>query len=440
VNIVLDVQPFRGVRYTAAAGPWPSVVAPPYDVIDDVLRQKLAAANPYNIVQVDIAADGYDEAARRWNAWLRSGIVARESRPAFYAYQQVYNTSGSQRRLRWGLAAAVKLAAYEEGVVLPHERTLARAKQDRLQLMRATRAQLSPVFGLCFGTGGDLDARLSAACAGPPAAEVADADGVEHRLWVLDDPELVRELQALLRPARVVIADGHHRYETALAFRDEQRAKLHGGWPERAAWNYVLMVLVDVDSPGMAIWPTHRIVRWLPCAEPEELRRHWSGLFRLAPVEGAAPGIAAAEAARALENALAACREPGFAAYLRDGRGFVAALADPSAWRGAYADKPAAWRALDVAVVHGLALPAAGLDEAAQASGEALSFTRSAAEAVAAVQRGEAAAALLVRPAPPQAVRDVALAGETLPQKSTYFYPKLLTGLVMSDLDTPVGL
>lgn len=438
---MLDVQPFRGVRYTSAAGSWPTLVAPPYDVIDDEHRRKLAAANPYNIVHVDLAADGYDEAARRWSGWLRDGIVAREARPAFYAYQQVYNTSGGERRVRWGLTAAVRLADYGEGVVFPHERTLPRAKQDRLELMRATRTQLSPVFGLCFGAAASLDGLLAEACAFGPAVDVADPDGVEHRLWVLDDPKWIRTVQDALKTARIVIADGHHRYETALAFRNEQRAKQQGSGSRRSAWDYVLMVLVDMDSPGVTVLPTHRIVRRVPAGSGAELLERWQTAFRMTPVTEADVTKEPGAAARALEQALASAGpRPAFAVYLRDIGGLVATLRGDGAWNGPYADKPDAWRALDVAALHAVALPAAGIDEAAQASGEYLAFTRSAEEAVAAVQRGEAPAAVLVRPTPPWAVRDVALAGETLPQKSTYYYPKLLTGLVMSDLDSPVGL
>lgn len=437
---MLDVQPFRGIRYTAAAGEPASVIAPPYDVIGEEERRRFLAANPYNIVAVDIAAGGYDEAASRWSRWLEEGIVARDHRPAFYAYRQIYPAPSGGARTRWGLTAAVRLAEYGEGVVFPHERTLPKAKEDRLALMRATRAQLSPVFGMHFGAAAPLDHVLAGACTHEPAADLTDGDGVRHTLWVLDDPGLVRTVQKALEPARVIIADGHHRYETALAFRNEQRAKTQGSWPENAAWNYVMMVLVDMDSEGLTVFPTHRLLRGVEGLTAERLLERWRPVFDLEPVDaGAAAGPEAV--ARTLEGALAAAGdEPAFAVYTADGRAFLVRLSDHRTWAEAAADRPAPWRALDVSVLHGLALPLLGLDDEDQSSGEFLSYTRSAEEAVAAVQTGARQAAVLVRPTPGAAVRDVALAGESLPQKSTYYWPKLLTGLVMSDLDSPVGL
>lgn len=439
---MLDVQPFRGIRYTDAAGAPSSIIAPPYDVIDENDRQRMLRENPHNIVRVDLAADGYDEAAARWSTWLRDGIVAREERPAFYAYRQTYDAPSGRRVERWGLTALVKLAAYDEGIVFPHERTLPHAKQDRLELMRATRTQLSPVFGMHFGARGSLDEMLADVCTHEPAVDITDADGVEHRLWVIDDPEVVNAIQAALAPAKIVIADGHHRYETALAFRDEQRAKYRGNDPADAAWNYVMMVLVDMDSPGLTVFPTHRVLHDVPGLTPETLEARLETAFRLSTVSLSSAGTGGRESvADTLTAALDELGDvPGFAVYSGEGRAFLARLADEAAWAERESQRPAAWRKLDVSVLHALALPALGVDEAAQASGEYLTFTRSAPEAVAAVEEGRAQAAVLVQPTPSMAVRDVALAGQSLPQKSTYYYPKLLTGLVMSELDSPVGL
>lgn len=439
---MLDVQPFHGIRYGDAVGDLQSVIAPPYDVIDEQDRQQLVSANKYNIVRVDIAADGYDDAAARWNRWLGEGILVRDQRPAFYAYRQVYNTPSGEQQVRWGLMGAVRLHSYDERIVFPHEYTLPHAKKDRLSLMRATRTQLSPVFGMHFGATLSLDGLLADACRHEPAASITDPDGVDHRLWVLDEPELLRTVHEALKPARIVIADGHHRYETALAFRDEQRAKYGGNFPEDAAWNYVMMVLVDMESPGLTVFPTHRLLRGLQLTSDQVLDK-WRESFDLRALDlDAGHGVASPEAtARTLTAALDDLGSvPGFAVYTGDGRGWVARLADEEDWTRRMSHRPDAWRSLDVSVLHELALPAVGLDPAAQASGEYLTYTRSAEEAVGAVGRGDAQAAVLVRPTPSVAVRDVALAGQSLPQKSTYYYPKLLTGLVMSDLDSPIGL
>jgi len=430
----LDVQPFRGLRYNPALAAPAAVVAPPYDVIDTAGRERLAAQSPYNIVHVDLPEDGYTQAAARLRQWMDDGALTAEPRPALYAYRQAYRGPGGQELVRWGLTGMVRIAAYGEGIVFPHERTLPKPKDDRLQLMRATRTHLSPVFGLCFGASASVDELLPAACQQPPAIAVADGDGVEHALWVLTDPNAIQRIQAALAPARIVIADGHHRYETALAFRDEERART-GDQPQ-AAWNYVMMALVDLESPGLTVLPTHRILTGVAGITGAELVQRLAGTFVLTPVD-----LADRPKVPALLSELAALGPvPGFAVYT-GGAGWIARLADDGAWRAVTADKPGAWRELDVTVLHGLALErAAGLDAAAQGSGTYLRYTRDAAEAVAAVDAGQGQAAFLVRPTPPESVRDIALAGHSMPQKSTYFYPKLLTGLVMAQLDTPVGL
>lgn len=429
----MDVQPFRGLRYNAGAVSLDAVVAPPYDVIDAAERQRLAGQSPFNIVRVDLADDGYDQAAARLASWISEGVLQTETRPTFYAYRQAYRTPAGDTRVRWGLTAMVRVAAYGEGIVFPHERTLAAPRRDRLNLLRATRTHLSPVFGLHFGAQASLDDLLADACQGAPAAALVDRDGVDHRLWVLTDPDLLTTVRTALAPARIVIADGHHRYETAVAFRDEERARL-GDQPD-APWNYVMMVLVDLASGGLTVLATHRILHNTGLAG-EELVRRLGAQFAVAPVD-----VAGRDAAQTLVAAVDGLGSvPGFAVYA-GGKGWLVRLEDDAAWQAATADKPDAWRSLDVTVLHGLALPAAtGLDAEAQGSGTYLSYTRDAAEAVAEVDAGRGEAAFLVRPTPAEAVRDIALAGHSMPQKSTYFYPKLLTGLVLAQLDTPLGL
>src|SRR5690606_6212638 len=253
------VRPFRGIRYDLrVAGSLGDVISPPYDVISPADRERFARTNPYNIVHIDLpegAAEGddnrYQRAASLWRRWLDEGVLRREPVPSFYGYRQTYDGGDGQRRVRWGLVAQVRLAAYGEGIIYPHERTLTAPREDRLRLTRATQANLSPVFGLHFGAEESLDDALAAACQGPPAGQMTDPDGVENTLWVLSDPEWCRRIRQALRPARVVIADGHHRYETALAYRDERRAA--GEDDADASWNYVLMVLVAMDSPGLTV-------------------------------------------------------------------------------------------------------------------------------------------------------------------------------------------
>lgn len=436
-----DVQSFRGLRYALGGEALASVVAPPYDVIGQEDRQALLALDDRNIVTVDIAADGYDAAAARWRSWREDGVIVQEPRPALYAYKQTFKGPDGSIAERLGVMGAVRLAAYEKGVVLPHERTLTGPKADRLELMRATRTQLSPVFGLHFGAAASIEALLAPACGGEddakgPDMAMTDPDGVRNEMWVLTDPDLLQAISEALEPARIVIADGHHRYETALAFRDEQRARLGASAEhDNAAWNYVQMMLVDIESPGLVVFPTHRILRPLAGVDAAEASEALNEAFEVTPLEAA--GDASGAARRALERLGGA---PGFVLYGSGGRLWLVRLTDEQRWRELTKDKPDAWRDLDVAVMHKLALPRIGLDDDRQSSGDYMSYTYTAEDAIAAVERGEGSAALLVRPTPSTAVKDVALAGQNMPQKSTYYYPKLLTGLVMSDLDTDVGL
>lgn len=439
-----ELRPFRGMRYADKAGELATIVAPPYDVIEEDGRQKLVGHSPHNIVRVDIAADGYDEAAARWDAWRREGVIVQEEQPTFYAYKQTFKDQDGSVVERLGVMGAVRLAAYDKRVVFPHERTLTGPKADRLQLMRATRTQLSPVFGLHFGAAASVEELLAPALRGTdgssrPAMSVVDPDGVLNEMWALTDPELLQALTDALQPAQIVIADGHHRYETALAFRDEQRARLaaEGGGADGddAAWNYVQMMLVDIESPGLTVFPTHRIVRGLPEVTAAGLAAGLGDVFELSAVEsGENPAAAAARALDTLGDA------PGFALYVEAEGMFLARLKDYATWEAMTPERAPAWRALDVSVLHELALPKLGLDDAKQSSGDHMTYSHAAAEAIAAIDAGRGAVALLVRPTPSQAVKDVALAGQSMPQKSTYYYPKLLTGLVMSDLDTSVGL
>lgn len=453
-GLVAEVQPFRGWRYPLSGAALAAVAAPPYDVIEHSTRQKLLDKDVRNIVAVDLPADGYDEAAALWRKWRREGVVVQEGAPALYGYKQIFADLGGRETARFGVMGAVRLAAYEEGVVFPHERTLSGPKEDRLQLMRATRAQLSPVFGLTFGAATSVEELLAPFCGGDadeggPVSDVTDVDGVRHQMWVLTDADLLKAVADALAPARIVIADGHHRYETALAFRDEERLRQGGGARagesdgvrgaaafdgDRRAWNYVQMMLVDIQSPGLTVFPTHRIFRPAAAVDGFRTPELLGDMFSVQALEG---GDVAAAAARALEGLGEGI---GFVVYGGAGGLWLVTLKDEAGWQRTAADKPAAWRALDVAVLHSLALPRFGLDDAKQSSGEYMAYSHDVEEAVAAVDRGEGTAAVLVRPTPSSAVKDVALAGHNMPQKSTYYYPKLLTGLVMSDLDTPVGL
>lgn len=365
------LKPFRALRYDAgAAGPLDDLVAPPYDVITPEAHDRLLARSPWNAVRL-VRPDDPEKAARELADWLERGVLVREERPAAWLLDEEYTGPDGVRRIRRGIVARVRLRPYGEGVVLPHEDTFSAPKEARLRLLRATRVKPSPIFLLHHGT--------APAPEGEPDLS-AELDGVVSRLWRIDDPAAIeRVLAAVEEP--LLIADGHHRYETALRFHEED------GTEETA---YVLSVLVGLDDPGLEIFPTHRVTSG---TVPE-----LDGQFRQTPLAGAG------EAAAAL------------AAVSRDRPAFV--LLQP----GGAALVEGSEQALDTALVDSLPL-------------SEVSYTPSAIEAERAVASGEATAAFLVRPPTVEQVEEFARAGARMPPKSTYFFPKLTSGLLLSPLD-----
>jgi uncharacterized protein (DUF1015 family) len=360
---VAVVQPFRAVRYDESkAGPLERLVAPPYDVISPDERLEYLARSPYNVVHLTLPDDEGD-AARAWQDWGREGVLVADEEASFWALSQTYVGPDGIERTRGGLVASLQVEPYERRVVLPHERTHRGPKEGRLRLLRAVRAQLEPIFLLYEG---------EAPAEPPDRAPDLEAEGA--RLWRLDDDERIRGAFA---DRQLLIADGHHRYETALAFHAEE------GTPESG---FMMIVLVSTRDVGLTIFPTHRIAGRAP-----EL----DGGLRVTPISGGP------EAALRMLDGLTR-DHPAFVVYRA---GSTALVEDPDD---------------------------AGLDTTAVARLELedVSYTPQAAEAVAAVDSGRAQAAFLLRAPTIEQVTQVAERGETLPQKTTYFYPKLLSGLL----------
>jgi len=365
------LKPFRALRYDAgAAGPLDRLVAPPHDVIDEETRARLLAASPYNAVRL-VRPDDVREAAAHLADWRARGVLVREERPAVWILEEEFRGPRGVPLTRRGIVARIRLEPYERGVVLPHEHTFSRSKSRRLPLLRATRTKLSPVLFLHEGETPEPR--------GAPRVE-AVLEGVRSRLWPVEDPAEIARVVGLVR-GRLLIADGHHRYETALRFHEEERS-------EETA--YVLGVLVSRDDPGLVILPTHR----LAAVAPAEL----NGGLHLTDVEGRD------EAMEQLGRV-----PPDRGAFVLVRPGSVALVESEGA-------------VLDTALVDALPL-------------EGVRYTASLEEAEKAVASGAAAAAFLVRPPTLEPVAAVALAGERMPPKSTYFFPKLTSGLLFSPFD-----
>ena len=448
------VRPLPGIRY-APETDLAAVVTPPYDVISPEAQARYYARDPHNIIRLELGRDErgddeldnrYTRAALTFAEWRLSGAL-RQDAPALYLYEQRFTVPGAGgARKRRGLFARVGIAPWEAGVVLPHERTLSKPKDDRLKLTRATAATLSPIMALYDDPDGELAALLGKAARRKPEVAFTDEAGEEHRLWPLRDAALTAHVADFFRDRQLYIADGHHRYETALAYREELRETRRELPPGDAA-NFTLMALSAVEDPGLVVLPTHRIVRGVAPERLTVFRDDLAAYFEITPL-GAQGDLATLDVAKTLA-ALTAASEggqrvalvmvtPDSALLLRQtAEGEAAMDALEPARSGEHVGVSAAWRRLDVTSLHELVLARGlGVNEQAVRAGESVTYTRDASAAIEAVRTGEAGAqlAFLLNPTPPTAIRDVARAGDRMPQKSTYFYPKLITGLVINPL------
>jgi uncharacterized protein (DUF1015 family) len=433
------IRPFRALRYAPeAVGDLAAVVAPPYDVLSADDRARLLARHDRNVVRLDApgveAGDADDEryrrAARTLAAWRSDGTFHKDPRAAVYVYEQTYRVPGTDvDRTQRGFFARLRLEPLEPGSgVLPHERTLTAAREDRYRLLRATGVNTSPVVGLYDDRSGRSSALLATLAAGPADVDVRDDDGVRHRLWVIEadgpDRDAVAELTALAAAGPLTIADGHHRYETALRYRDERR--MSRSCEEDPAFDYLLMLFLETDAEPLTVLPTHRIVRGLGPDGVAALRRRLGELFEVTPADRATLRAAFGAGAGARGGA------GRFGVWTREGGATL--VARRSALAPLLPEGGPALRGLDVVLLGAALARLAGIEPETVASTDRLTFTKSVEEAMDAVDGAVegADAAFLVEPTPVAAIEAVAREGEVMPQKSTYFYPKALTGLVIN--------
>jgi uncharacterized protein (DUF1015 family) len=437
-----EVLPFRGVRYAASRPPMLSrLVAPPYDVISPAQREELAARSPHNLVHLDLEperpgdapGEKYARSAASLRAWLGEGVLRQDPAPAFYPLEQSFTGPDGHPRVRRAVIVACRLHAYSEGLVLAHERTLTAPRQDRLELLEHVRANLSPLFGLYEDERGEGHRALAAAlaAAGDPVAEADSDDGTHHILWRVSDPATVVGIQEVLARREVIIADGHHRYEAALAYRDridrERSAR-----PAGDGHRYALMALCSTADPGLFVYPTHRLISGIPVFD---LARFLEALSQFFVVETLVEDLRR-PAGRAWAVSRLAEHAGKSTAFLmvtaEDGKGRVLTLRDDADLAGVALPANITLRDLDVTVLHTIVFQhLLGLSPASQERGENVEYEVDAGEAVTRILAGERQLGFLVNPTPLWQVQAVAESGETMPQKSTYFYPKLASGLVL---------
>lgn len=437
---MVDILPFCGVRYdpTTAAGQLSDLAAPPYDVISPAEQAALYEKHPANVVRLILGRenDKYAQAARLFREWLSSGVLKADVEPALYVYHQTFNDPATNEPApeRMGLVCLLKLEDYSTGRVLPHEKTMTGPKADRLELLRATEAQFESIYGLYSDPDRAIESFLNEYDDRETVIERVDGlIGSSHRIERITDTSAHAVLRDLLADTSVFIADGHHRYETALTYRREVRAA-HPGLSEDTpiSADYILITLTAFEDEGLLVLPTHRLVRNVP---PEKIAALPDALAAYFTLLDSSPDTVEAEIAAQAEAGKVA-----FGLVLPPNQVRLAVL-NGSAEEAAGPSAPAAAR-LPVTLLGSLILePCLGIDSAAVAAGGQVAYTRELTEAVAAVESGEAQAAFLLGRPTVQEIKEVSLAGDVMPQKSTFFFPKLLSGLVLRDLkaDDPAG-
>jgi len=434
-----DILPFRALRYDLQQVAASQVVTQPYDKITPAMQEGYYAASPYNLVRIilgrreptdNTVENVYTRAAAYGREWRAQGILRQDSLPSVYACSQTFTAPSGTTFERRGFIALGRVEDYDAKVVFRHEQTLAKPKADRLDLLRATRVHYEQLF-LLYEDSGEIDALLAPNA--PPTIDVTDEYGVIHRVWQISDPIVIASLQEKMHDKKLVIADGHHRYETALTFRNECRAAApalsNTGAPSDAPYEFVMMTFVNMNSPGLLVLPTHRVVHSLASFSAEEFQNASRAFYEIEEID---PSLDAARATGILaERGRAGTALLAVTAH----RAFV--LHSPKAACSQFlAGLSARQQSLDVVQLHKCLLEGVlKLSEESIRNQQNLSYIREASEALAQVRNARANLAFLMNACPVQQVRDVAFAGEVMPQKSTDFYPKLLSGLTAYALD-----
>ena len=442
------IAPFRGLRYNPSKIPdLEAVVTPPYDVIDKEAQAAFMGKNPYNMIHLDLSknftaaqltGERYGQAKALFESWQAAAVLERDARPAIYVYHVEYRLPSGERRTRRGMICQVQLAEFSEGIVKPHEKTFSGVTGDRLRLLDTCHAQFSPIFSLYPDGQGAVMGCLEAGRTAEPLCSVLDHDGCRHQLWAVTDPVIIAAVQAMFRDKALYIADGHHRYTTALQFRAQMRERL-GQLDPCSPYNHTMMYLCPMEDPGLAILPTHRLVR-VPAGETlEALLAGFQEAFEVAEVKNGSRESLIAEVLAKMADNPEQRTKFGFYHAGTD-RCFVLTLLDDAMARLS-GHHPPALCDLDVVVLSDLILDRMpGLDKTRCVQGDLLDYYSDPDVALdVAVKEAQAGGAtmpllFLMNPTLAGQVKRVADEGLVMPHKSTFFYPKLLTGLLLNKI------
>ena len=421
-----EIKGMPGLRFTAKSGEISELCCPPYDIISDEQREGYIARNEHNVIRLELprGEDMYNKAGQVLNDWLNDGILSQDE-DSIYIYEEEFTANRQTKKIK-GFICRVKLEEFSKGIVLPHEETLSKAKEDRLNLMKATGCNFSQIYSLYIDNGNRTRPKIDHLSAGAPEKEFADEAGVIHRMWRCSDPAQIAAVAGDFAGRKLYIADGHHRYETAINYRNYLRE--NGLAKEGDACDYVMMMLVEMDNEGLVVFPTHRLIRDLEGFDEAKMFEAASEYFDVSDHEGLG----------GIEPTLETYYRKGSKAYAYYSGGDswkLLVLRDGGAMKKIMPDCSDALRNLDVSVLHTLVLERSlGIDKANMAAQKNLTYTRSFDEAIEGVKDGKYQAAFILNPTRVSEIGEVAAAGEKMPQKSTYFYPKLITGLVMNKL------
>ncbi len=432
------IIPFRGMRFnTEKVGDLKQVTTPPYDIISPEEQDGFYQKHLNSVIRLEFGKEyaddtpqnnRYTRAAKDLEAWIDEQILIFEEKPAVYLYEEVFTLKNGETKAFKGFMTLVQLEEFSKKIVLPHEETLSKAKTDRFNLMDATHANFSPIYCLYMDEKQKLSPIIREIAAGAPDISFTACDGIEQHLWIVTDEAVIRAVQDGFADRQLFIADGHHRYETALNFRNKLREENPNDDAD-ALYNYVMMLLVDMDDPGLVVFPTHRMLKDLESFDEKAVIRALEGTFAVEKVS------AGENAAAAMEESLAAAGsdEKVFAFYTGKDYFYRLTLTDKTAMAKAISGKSEAYLGLDVTVLHTLILHKVfGIDMENMANQKNLVYTKQAEEAVDCVKGGGFQCAFLLNATKVREIKDVSLANEKMPQKSTYFYPKIITGLVMN--------